>query len=615
MKRLPVLFAAMALALAAARAGALTPQELAQVKADEAARIRTIERVYGAVVAIYGPARGRGGGSGVLFDPDGFALTNYHVVRGAGRKGKAGLADGKLYDWAVYGIDPGGDLAIIRLAGRKRFPAVGLGDSRSVRVGDWAMAMGNPFLLAEDQKPTVTLGIVSGVERFQPGRGGGRTLVYGGCIQIDSSINPGNSGGPLFDIHGRLIGINGRGSFEERGRVNVGVGYAVSIEQAKNFLPDLLATRTCEHATLDAVFRDDDGKVLCNALNDNAAIAKLGMRLNDRLVAFDGTPVRSANHYLNLVSTMPAGWPVSVTFRRGADERTVWLRLRNLPYNMPQQRPRVRPRIIPKKKDDGEKPKGPTPVRVQPTPVVPGKIADKGLNRKECARLAGRWLASLGGRQAVGRVAALELEEAVVEGGKPIGRQRVLLARDGRFRIDVRQGYAGLPAGAAWGFDGKQLWRSIPGKDAPAEPGEPAAKSLEVALARVLAGFCGDEPLEPLKAVELEGGDRTQGQRAFRLRVEDPEGNKLLLWLSLFGDGGQGEARLLKVARDSSQKGADRAWTLSDYRPVAGLIVPHRRRRVRGLEERPIREFVAASVKALDSAPDAAFGPAVEGKD
>ena len=85
-------------------------------------------------------------------------------------------------------VDPGGDLAIIRLTGKKRFPFAPLGDSGAVRVGDWAMAMGNPFLLAEDQKPTVTLGIVSGVERFQHGRGGGRPELAQGRVELSKLL-------------------------------------------------------------------------------------------------------------------------------------------------------------------------------------------------------------------------------------------------------------------------------------------------------------------------------------------------------------------------------------------------------------------------------------------
>ncbi|MFW6162285.1 MAG: S1C family serine protease, partial [Planctomycetota bacterium] len=612
-----LLLAASVLMGLGAQAAELTPDELARAKAHEAARIRAVEQVYGAVVSIYGRRAGRGGGSGVVFDRDGFALTNYHVVRGAGSHGQAGLADGELYDWKVYGIDPGGDLAVIRLEGQKPFPAAPLGDSNAVRVGDRVMAMGNPFLLAEDQKPTVTLGIVSGVERFQPGRGGGRTLVYGNCIQIDSSINPGNSGGPLFNRAGEIIGINGRGSFEERGRVNVGVGYAISVEQAKNFLPDLIATKTAEHATLDAVFRDDEGKVLCNALNRDSAIARLGMALNDQLIAFDGTPIRTANQFLNVISTYPAGWPVSVTFRHDGAERTVWLRLRDLPYNLRQRSPRVRRRVIPPKKEDEGKDKDgaeegkdkeqPRVRTVHARPQVkPGEIANKKLNRTACQWLLARWVEFLGGRKAVEKVKALTWEESVVEGGKIVGKQEVVLAADGRFRVDVVAGYDGAPQGAAWGFDGRRAWRQEPGQGRTVEPEREPLISL---VWRTLAALRGKKPLERVGAAEVEGGDRARNQRAFRLRLGKKDGEKLLLWFSLFGPDGTMEPRLLKAARESRQKGADAALTFGDHRAVSDIQVPHRRRRVEGLDERVQREFVATSVQALAALPETKLQP------
>src|SRR5262249_27790808 len=147
---------------------AITTKDLALVKQAEKARIAAIDKAYPTVVAIYGNDRG-GGGSGVLYDSAGFALTNHHVVAAAGKDGWAGLADGKLYRWKLIGTDPGGDVAIIRLEGQDKFPTAALANSDHVRVGDFAMAMGNPFVLAEDQRPTVTLGIVSGVKRFQPG--------------------------------------------------------------------------------------------------------------------------------------------------------------------------------------------------------------------------------------------------------------------------------------------------------------------------------------------------------------------------------------------------------------------------------------------------------------
>ena len=595
-----------ALVAAGARAEGIAPDELARVKQAEADRIAAVRKVYGAVVAMYGRATGQGGGSGVLIHPDGFALTNFHVVRAAGQSGKGGLADGQLYDWDLVGMDPGGDLAVVRLKGQDAFPAAPLGDSETVRVGDWAMAMGNPFVLAEDQTPTVTLGIVSGVRRFQGGQGGGRMLVYGNCIQVDSSINPGNSGGPLFDIRGRLIGINGRGSFEERGRVNVGVGYAISIEQAKNFLPDLLAGKVCEHATLDATFFDGDKGVVCDAVNTESPVGKLGLRPGDLLLAFDSKPITSANQFLNLVTTCPAGWPVAVRFRHGDQEVAGWLRLTRLPYGqMPQQGPPVQPRIIPpegpeKKKDAKDEPspgedpaeeapqetpedeaepaekpdpdtpdepkegdedapdapdKKPGPVRVarpaQPQ-AKPGEIMDAKRNREICGWLLEQYVAMLGGRDAVDRRAE-RLEKA-------------------------------------------------------------ASFCDDAALGAAMAVLHKEKPLDTFKDIELEGGDRAGGRRAFRLRVRLEDGPACLFWFSVLDDRDAFEIRLLKAARDSEAKGADRAWTFGDYRPVGGLVAPHRVRRVSGLAETVEEEFTVAPPEVLAEAPGTSLGgPALGG--
>jgi S1-C subfamily serine protease len=308
----------------------LSPADLAAVKAAQKQRVDTIAKVYGAVVAIYGNDRA-GGGSGVLYDPAGFALTNHHVVAGAGTEGWGGLADGKLYRWKLIGTDPGGDVAIIQLTGKDVFPYAPLADSETVRVGDWAMAMGNPFVLAEDQRPTVTLGIVSGVHRFQEGSGLNQ-LVYGNCIQVDSSINPGNSGGPLFSLRGQILGINGRGSFEERGRVNVGLGYAISANQCRMFIPELLATKVAQHGTLDAVFGTREGKVICHTVNLDSPIAKAGLQLGDKLIRFEGQPVVDANQFTNDLSMYPANWPVEVTWERDGKPITAYVRLSALPY-------------------------------------------------------------------------------------------------------------------------------------------------------------------------------------------------------------------------------------------------------------------------------------------
>ncbi|MDA7527551.1 DUF1553 domain-containing protein [bacterium] len=123
-------------------------------------RIETIDRVASSVVAIFAP-KGEGGGSGVLISADGFVVTNFHVVQGLGGFMKCGLNDGKVYDAVLVGIDPTGDVAVIKLLGRDDFPFAEIGDSDSVRMGDWTFAMGNPFLLADDFQPTVTYGMVS----------------------------------------------------------------------------------------------------------------------------------------------------------------------------------------------------------------------------------------------------------------------------------------------------------------------------------------------------------------------------------------------------------------------------------------------------------------------
>src|SRR5262249_46674900 len=154
----------------------------------------------------------------------------------------------------LVGLDKVGDVALIKLLPKKegfKFPVAVMGDSDLVREGDWSIALGNPFLLATDFTPTVTFGLVSGVHRYQ--YPAGTILEYTDCIQIDTSINTGNSGGPLYNMKGELIGINGRGSFDKRGRVNSGVGYAISINQIKNFLGHLRAGLDTDHASLGAL--------------------------------------------------------------------------------------------------------------------------------------------------------------------------------------------------------------------------------------------------------------------------------------------------------------------------------------------------------------------------
>src|SRR5262249_44000785 len=228
-----------------------------KVALAEKKRVAVINKVKPSVVAVMArDMRGNltGNGSGVLVDDEGYARTNWHVTSAARSPVmKCGLPDGKVYDAVLVGLDKVGDVALIKLLPKKagdKFPFALMGDSDKVRAGDWSLAMGNPFSLATDFTPTVTFGLISGVHRYQ--YPAGTLLEYTDCIQIDTSINPGNSGGPLFNMDGELIGINGRGSFEKRGRVNSGVGYAISINQIKNFMGHLRAGIDTDHASLGA---------------------------------------------------------------------------------------------------------------------------------------------------------------------------------------------------------------------------------------------------------------------------------------------------------------------------------------------------------------------------
>jgi S1-C subfamily serine protease len=329
----------------------------------EQQRIAAVEKVRPSVVAIFSPG-GQGGGSGVVISKDGYALTNFHVVEGSGPLMQCGLPDGVMYDGVLVGLDRVGDVALIKLVPQKpgqEFPAASLGDSDQVQAGDWSLAMGNPFLLATDFQPTVTFGLVSGVHRYQ--YPAGTLLEYTDCIQMDTSINPGNSGGPLFNMNGELIGINGRGSFEKRGRVNSGVGYAISINQIKNFMGHLRAGLDSDHATLGATVQTENveeegttARLLVNAIIEDSDARRRGLDEGDELVSFAGRQVFSRNQYKNYLGLYPKGWRVPLVYRRNNTKHEILVRLMQLQQsqqtdpNKPKPAPRApRPRTPPRK--------------------------------------------------------------------------------------------------------------------------------------------------------------------------------------------------------------------------------------------------------------------------
>lgn len=313
----------------------------------EKRRIDVLAQISPCVVCVM-PPNGAGGGSGVLISADGYAISNYHVTSGSGDFMKCGLNDGRVYDAVIVGIDPTGDVAMIKLLGRDDFPCCTVGDSDQVQVGDEVLALGNPFLLAADFSPTVTYGIVSGIHRYQyPAN---TFLEYTDCIQIDASINPGNSGGPLFDIQGRWIGINGRASFEKRGRINTGAAYAISVRQIQLFIDHLKSGRIVDHGAAGFVVgTTNDGTVQVDQVSDLSDVWRRGLRPGHELISFAGRPLSSANDFKNVLGIFPEGIRLPLTYRDKDGVHTVTTRLG--PLHDFQQAPEL----------PGERRRGPQP--------------------------------------------------------------------------------------------------------------------------------------------------------------------------------------------------------------------------------------------------------------
>jgi len=353
--------------LSCLRLPALKAQDLTvpdDVLASQAQRIAAIKKASASTVMVFAN-EGKGGGSGVLISPDGYALSNYHVVQPAGTAMKCAINDGKLYDAILVSIDPVGDVALIKLLGRDDFPFAKLEDSDKVRVGDWCFAVGNPFLLATDFNPTVTYGIVSGVHRYQ--YPAGTLLEYADCIQTDASINPGNSGGPLFNERGDLIGINGRGSFEKRGRVNVGVGYAISINQIKHFMGFLRSGRILDHATLGAtVSTDENGNVVVTNIAESSDAYRRGLRYGDQLLSFGGRNISTVNGFKNVLGIYPRGWRVPISFLHEGDRFDTFVRLTGV-HSPEELLARVQP--------NRQQPEGKPMPEGQPAPPAPKEPA------------------------------------------------------------------------------------------------------------------------------------------------------------------------------------------------------------------------------------------------
>ena len=261
-------------------------------------------------------------GSGVIIRPDGYIVTNNHVVENAEAL-RVKMLDGREYDATVVGTDPRGDLAVIRVEADD-LPAVSYGDSDGLHAGQWVMAFGSP--LSEDLSNTVTAGIISAVGRLSQGENGVQEY-----IQTDAAINPGNSGGPLVNLRGQLVGINT--AIITRTGGYQGIGFAIPVNTVQNIANALITNGSVRHAQLGVEFAPATTSVI-KALelpNGAAQVArvvpgsaadKAGLKAGDIIVAVDGQKLDKSLRLSQVIGSKAPGDKVRLTVNRDGDEET-----------------------------------------------------------------------------------------------------------------------------------------------------------------------------------------------------------------------------------------------------------------------------------------------------
>ena len=266
----------------------------------------------------------RGQGSGVLFDSRGLLLTNAHVVEGA-EELTVGLSDGRRVKGRVIGTDRLTDLAVVRLEGEGLWPVAVLGNSDRLNVGDWAIAVGNPYGLEN----TVTLGIISNLNRnvSQLGISGKRLDL----IQTDAAINPGNSGGPLLNAEGEVIGINTL----VRSGPGAGLGFAIPINRAKAIASELVATGKARHPVigigLSRVPAERPGGpapsgAVIRSIQKMGPADQAGLQVDDVITAVDGQAVEGPAAVVSAIERRGVGETVTLQIRRANDQKVVRLK-------------------------------------------------------------------------------------------------------------------------------------------------------------------------------------------------------------------------------------------------------------------------------------------------
>jgi serine protease Do len=264
----------------------------------------------------------KGMGSGFIVSTDGYILTNEHVISGADSIEVTVSSREKPYPAQLVGSDHDLDLAVLKIEPDGELPTIPLGDSESIRVGSWAIAIGNPYGLDH----TVTVGVISAKGR--PIRIEDRQ--YRNLLQTDASINPGNSGGPLLNLNGEVIGINTAINAEAQG-----IGFAIPSNTVKDVYDELVSKGGVTHPWLGVYLQsvtedlaryyglgDQTGAVIASTVNGGPA-AKAGLQRGDVITGYNGVDITSPDSLVDQVNATPVGSQVEIRFIRGGQTRSV----------------------------------------------------------------------------------------------------------------------------------------------------------------------------------------------------------------------------------------------------------------------------------------------------
>jgi serine protease Do len=278
------------------------------------------------------PRKGMSLGSGFIIDPEGYVATNYHVINEA-EEITVRLSDDREFKAKVIGFDPKTDLALLKVEVDQPLPYVNLGNSEEARVGDWVIAIGNPFGLGG----TVTAGIIS--SRSRDINAGG---IVDNFIQTDASINRGSSGGPLFNVKGEVIGINTAIAAPSPELGNVGIGFATPSTLAKTILEQLRKTGKVQRGWLGVKIqpvdneiveslglKDSKGALVAEVSKDSPA-AKIGILPGDIILSFDGKEISNERKLPRIVAETVIGKKIDIILLRKGEQKTITATLAEL---------------------------------------------------------------------------------------------------------------------------------------------------------------------------------------------------------------------------------------------------------------------------------------------